>query len=101
MENTLIPQLAEFVKGSRELNTLGYVNLRANKLEEALYIFDLNTKIFPYKYNVYDSLAEAYYESKNYTEALKNYYKVLSLKPEDENAKEMVEKTNKITPSQL
>jgi thiol-disulfide isomerase/thioredoxin len=101
MENTLVPQLSEFVKGSRELNTLGYVNLRANKLEEALYIFDLNTKIFPYKYNVYDSLAEAYYESKNYTEALKNYYKVLSLKPEDENAKEMVEKINKITPSQL
>lgn len=91
-ENTLVPRLSEFVKGSRELNTLGYVNLRAKKFDNALYIFDLNTKIFPYKHNVYDSLGEAYFETEKYTEALKNYYKVLSLKPEDENAKEMIEK---------
>ena len=47
-------------------------------------------KIFPYKYNVYDSLGEAYYETDNYDDALRNYYKVLSLKPDDENAKEML-----------
>ena len=55
-------------------------------------MFDLNTKIFPYKDNVYDSLGEAYFEMENYTNALKNYYKVLSLKPDDENAIEMIEK---------
>ena len=92
LEHDLVPRLSEFVKGSSELNTLGYVNLRANNLGKALYIFHLNAKIFPYKYNVYDSLAEAYLEAKNYTEALKNYYKVLSLKPEDENAIEMIDR---------
>ncbi|WP_299884169.1 hypothetical protein [uncultured Lacinutrix sp.] len=92
METELIPRLAEFVKGSRELNTYGYVFLRAEQTEKALYIFDLNTKIFPYKHNVYDSLGEAYFITKNYTEALKNYYKVLSLKPEDKNALEMIAK---------
>ena len=91
-EQTLVPRLSEFVKGSRELNTLGYVNLRAKNYDKALYIFDLNTKIFPYKDNVYDSLGEAYFEMENYTDALKNYYKVLSLKPDDENAIEMIEK---------
>lgn len=91
-ENTLVPKLAEFVKGSRELNTLGYVKLRAKNYDEALYVFELNTKIFPYKYNVYDSLAEAYFETKYYNEAIKNCYKVLSLKPDDENAIEMIEK---------
>ena len=91
-EQTLVPRLSEFVKGSRELNTLGYVNLRAKNYDKALYIFDLNTKIFPYKDNVYDSLGEAYFEMENYTNALKNYYKVLSLKPDDENAIEMIEK---------
>lgn len=91
-ESTLVPRLAEFVIGSRELNTLGYVNLRAKNYENALYIFDLNTKIFPYKYNVYDSLGEAYFETQNYDEALKNYYKVLSLKPDDENAVKMIAK---------
>ena len=88
----LVPRLAEFVKGSRELNTLGYVYLRAQEYDKALYVFDLNTQIFPYKYNVYDSLGEAYFETQNYNEALKNYYKVLSLKPDEENAIEMIEK---------
>lgn len=90
-EKTLMPRLAEYVKGSRELNTLGYVYLRAKKIKEALYVFDLNTKIFPYKHNVYDSLGEAYLEENNFTEALKSYYKVLSLKPDDKNALKMVE----------
>lgn len=96
METELIPRLAEYVKGSRELNTYGYVFLRAKQTEKALYIFDLNTKIFPYKYNVYDSLGEAYYITKNYTKALKNYYKVLSLKPDDENALEMISKIKEL-----
>ncbi len=94
-ETALVPRLAEFVKGSRELNTYGYSLLRSNELEKALYIFDLNTKIFPYKYNVYDSLGEAYLKLENYTEALKNYYKVLSLKPDDKNAAEVIEKIKK------
>ena len=87
----LVPRLAEFVKGSRELNTLGYVYLRAQEYDKALYVFDLNTQIFPYKYNVYDSFGEAYFETKNYAMALKNYYKVLSLKPDDDNAIKMIE----------
>ncbi|MCF7559871.1 thioredoxin family protein [Sabulilitoribacter multivorans] len=91
-EPELVSRLAEFVKGSRELNTYGYSLLRSNQTEKALYVFDLNTKIFPYKYNVYDSLGEAYYVTKIYSEALKNYYKVLSLNPDDKNALEMVEK---------
>ncbi|WP_104735325.1 thioredoxin family protein [Hanstruepera ponticola] len=91
-EAVLVPRLAEFVKGSRELNTLGYVYLRAQEYDKALYVFDLNTQIFPYKYNVYDSLGEAFFETKNYDKALKNYYKVLSLKPDDDNALEMIEK---------
>lgn len=92
---TLVPRLAEFVKGSRELNTYGYSLLRSNQTEKALYVFDLNTKIFPYKHDVYDSLGEAYYKIKNYTEALKNYYKVLSLKPDNKNALKMIEKIKK------
>lgn len=97
MESYLVSQLSEYVKGSRELNTLGYVNLRAGKIDEAIYIFDLNAKMFPYKSRVYDSLAEAYYEAKNYDAALKNYYKVLSIKPNDENAIAMVDTIKKAT----
>lgn len=95
-ESTIVPLLAEYTKGSRELNTLGYVLLRSKRLDKAHYVFDLNTKIFPYKHNVFDSLAEYYFETKNYTQALANYYKVLSLKPDDKNAFEMVEKIKKL-----
>lgn len=91
-ETRLVSMLSEHVKGSRELNTVGYVYLRANEIDKAMYVFDLNTKIFPYKYNVFDSLAEVYFEKENYTEALKIYYKVLSLNPDDKNAPEMIAK---------
>lgn len=85
-EHRLVSKLSEFVRGSRELNTLGYVKLRSNEINEAIYIFDLNTKIFPYKENVYDSLGEAFMALKNYSEALINYNKVLELNPKNENA---------------
>jgi len=89
-EKKLLPWLAEVVKGSRELNTLGYIFLRSNQFEKAHYIFSLNTKLFPYSSRVFDSLGEAHFLNMNYSEALKNYYKVLSINPEDENAKEMI-----------
>ncbi|AUP79893.1 thioredoxin family protein [Flavivirga eckloniae] len=89
-ESVLVSKFAELVKGSRELNTYGYVLLSAGEIEKVLYVFDLNTKIFPYKSNTYDSLGEAYFASKNYTEALKNFYKVLSLNPDDGDAVKMV-----------
>ena len=95
MENDIVSNLSEFVKGSRELNTIGYVKLRAKMFDEAIYIFDLNTKIFPYKDNVYDSLGEAYFEAKNYDLALKNYQIVLELNPKHGNAKRMIEKIKK------
>lgn len=93
-ENQFLPYFAEYVNGSKELNTLGYVLLRAKKTEEALFVFEINTKLFPFNYNVYDSLAEAYYNTNNYNEAIKNYYKVLSMNPDNENAKNMIEMIN-------
>ncbi|WP_298556503.1 thioredoxin domain-containing protein [uncultured Algibacter sp.] len=91
-ESNLISRFSEFTKGSRELNTYGYSLLRSNQIEKALYVFDFNSKIYPYKSNVYDSLGEAQLEAENTNEALKNYYKVLSLKPDNENALKMIEK---------
>ena len=95
IETDLTQKLGRFIKSSSELNTFGYVLLRSKRTEEALYVFNLNTKLYPYKHSVYDSLAEAYFIAKNYSEALKNYYKVLSIIPDDKNALEMVEKIKK------
>ncbi|MCF2874892.1 MULTISPECIES: tetratricopeptide repeat protein [unclassified Tenacibaculum] len=94
-EEKLIVSFAEFTKGSRELNTFGYKLLRSKQIEKALFVFQLNTKMYPYKYNVFDSLGEAYYTNKNYEKSLQSYQKVLKLKPNDENAIEMIEKIKK------
>ena len=91
-ESALVLKLSDYVKGSRELNTYGYVKLKSGAIKEAIYIFDLNTKLFPYKTNVYDSLGEAYFESKDYESALTNYAKVLSIEPKNENAQHMISK---------
>ena len=95
MEKELVPQVARFVKGSRDLNGYGYMRLREKDYDDALYVFDLNTKLFPYISNTYDSLGEAYLEMNNPKEALKNYYKVLSIDPENKGAKEMIAKIEK------
>ncbi|NQX86265.1 MAG: hypothetical protein HRT67_10245 [Flavobacteriaceae bacterium] len=96
MEPHLLPQLLEYVKGSRELNALGYVKLRNGNVDAAIYIFDLNVKMFPYKSQVYNSIAEAYYINKNYHDALKNYNTVLSMTPKDKNAKKMIRVLRKL-----
>ena len=94
-EKELIASLVEFTKGSRELNTFGYKLLRSKNISKAFFVFELNTKMYPYKYNVFDSLGEAYYLIKAYDKALNNYDKVLQLKPNDKNALEMIEKIKK------
>lgn len=99
MEATLIKRLPEFVTGSKELNTYGYVKLRSNQIEKALYIFDLNTKMFPNNMNTFDSLAEAYYVNKDYEKALMNYHKILVEDPTNQNAKNMISEITNIIDS--
>ncbi|MEL7119510.1 MAG: tetratricopeptide repeat protein [Bacteroidota bacterium] len=79
------------VGSSKELNTLGYVYLRAGQTPEAHLMFYLNTYFFPYDPNVYDSFGEILALQGENEEAIKNYEKVLSLDPDNENAKKQIE----------
>ncbi len=86
------------VQRSSELNTLGYVYMEAGKLEEALKVFELNTKLFPHEHNVYDSYAEALAESGDIDLARDYYERVLLLDRFNEHATEQIAKlseTNK------
>jgi tetratricopeptide (TPR) repeat protein len=79
-------------RSSSELNTLGYVLLRAGKIDEALITFMYNARFHKYDPNVYDSYGEALALKGDIDQAIINYEKVLEIDPENENAKEQLEK---------
>jgi tetratricopeptide (TPR) repeat protein len=76
---------AEFFR-ENTLNTLGYQQLGAKRIQEAIALFKLNVEMYPAGFNTYDSLAEAYMVQGNREEAIKNYRKSLALNPNNTNA---------------
>lgn len=73
-----------------EFNTLGYLYLFDKNLDAAIFIFELNVKMNPDSWNVYDSLGEACFVAGNYDCARKQYQKSLVLNPDNENGKKML-----------
>jgi CubicO group peptidase (beta-lactamase class C family) len=76
-----------------ELNRLGYALLQAERIDEAIKVFQLNIDAYPEYANGYDSLAEAYAAKGEKILAIKNYAKSLELDPNNANA---VEKLNQL-----
>ena len=76
-----------------ELNQLGYALLQAERVDDAIKIFQLNIEAYPDYANGYDSLAEAYAAKGEKSLAIKNYAKSLELDPNNANA---VEKLNQL-----
>ena len=75
-----------------EFNTLGYVYLQSDRINEALTVFHFNTYYFPKDPNVFDSYAEALESAGDIENAIINYKKVLELDSEHENAIEQLAK---------
>lgn len=91
----VVSKLQKHSKSLKELNTYGYVLLRAEATSKAISVFTINTKLFPENKNGYDSLGEAYFIANDYEKATKYYTKVLALDANDKNAKTMLEKMQK------
>jgi tetratricopeptide (TPR) repeat protein len=77
-----------------ELNTLGYDLLRSRKFDQAIRIFQLNVEAYPQSGNVYDSLAEAYMDDGNKSQAITDYRESLQKNPKNRNAVQMLQKLN-------
>ncbi len=73
------------------VNAAGYVLLRAEMLEQAVEVFELNTRVFPEAFNTWDSLGEAHMELGHDEEAIQNYERSLELNPDNSNAETMIE----------
>lgn len=78
----------------REMNELGYRLLQEGKTKEAITLFKINTIAFPSSANTYDSLGEAYLKDGQTNLAIENYKKSLELNPNNENAKDVLNKIN-------
>jgi CubicO group peptidase (beta-lactamase class C family) len=75
-----------------EVNAVGYALLRMERTEQALAIFELNTRVFPDAFNTWDSLGEAHMTLGHNDEAIRAYQRSLELNPENTNAKTMIER---------
>ena len=84
-----------YIYNENALNKIGYAFLGAKKTDNAIFVFELITAVFPNSANAFDSLGEAYLINKNTALAIKNYKKSLELNPENNNAKQMLEKLEK------
>ncbi len=65
----------------RSLAITGYKFLDAKKVDEAVQVFQLNVKLHPDSWRVYDWLGEAYAVAGNKKAAIENYEKALKLDP--------------------
>lgn len=78
------------------LNQIAYEFLFENKIDKAIEIFQLNTKLFGNEDpNVWDSLGEAYWKKGDKEKALKYYKKALSMNPNLQTALDAVKKLEK------
>jgi CubicO group peptidase (beta-lactamase class C family) len=73
-----------------EVNSAGYVLMGAEKAEQALVVFELNTRVFPEAFNTWDSLGEAHMVLGHDEEAIRHYERSLELNPNNTNATAMI-----------
>jgi predicted alpha/beta superfamily hydrolase len=79
----------------RFINTLGYIALHDRNIPDiAVSIFEINTKNYPTSLNVWDSLADAYMAKGLKGQAKTCYVKILSLDPDNADAKLKIQKMN-------
>ena len=69
------------------INFAGYQLMNAGKLPEALELFEMNVRLSPKSFNVYDSLGAAYGKAGKTELAIKNYEKSIELEPRNETGK--------------
>lgn len=74
------------------VNALGYRFLRAERTDDAVAVFRLNARAFPESANVWDSLGEGLLAADDREGALEAYRRSLALDPDNENARDVVER---------
>ena len=75
----------------REFNALGYRLLGQGRIDQAVFVLELNARRHPDSWNAHDSLGEAYAKAERNKDAIRSYRRSLRLNPENANARKMLE----------
>jgi len=75
------------IPSASDLNSFGYELLDNGKIETALEVFGLNTRLFPKEANAWDSLAEASLRKGDREAAVRYHLGALEINPESSSAK--------------
>lgn len=78
------------------LNKIGYTFLQQKLINNAIYVFKENVRLFPNNANSWDSLGEAYFTNRDKENAMQCYHKALELDASSETAKAMLQKLKNI-----
>ncbi len=73
-----------------QVNAVGYALLRTQNTEQALKVFELNTRVFPEAFNAWDSLGEAHMALGHDDDAIRCFERSLELNPNNTNAQTMI-----------
>ncbi len=82
-----------YIEFETKINDAGYNLLNGKQTEGAIFIFQLNTRLFPKSANAWDSFAEANWKAKKKDKAIEYYNKAIELDPHGvtgENARNML-----------
>jgi hypothetical protein len=74
------------------INRLGYELLHGDRVDDAIALFELNTRRFPTSANTWDSLGEGYMVKGDRERSIECYERSLELDPENMNARQMLER---------
>jgi len=86
----------KFLPPESIINNIAYSHLQnENSRELAIQYFKFNVANYPDSFNAYDGLGDAYLLINDKNKALENYEKSLRLNPNNENAKQMIDKLKK------
>jgi len=78
----------------KTLNSIGYILIGNDRLNDAIKVFELNVKENPNSGDAFDSLGEGYFLAEKYDISKKHYLKSLELNPKNDNARKMLLKIN-------
>jgi tetratricopeptide (TPR) repeat protein len=81
---------SEYNTSEDELNSFGYELMKGKKVNDALEIFTLNTKLHPNGFNTFDSLGECLMLLGKKDQAISAYKRSLELNPKNENARKII-----------